>query len=201
MNKSTDVELSLDDLQEMLSNPTQMSPIMYQYYRCLQNRKIIINDQISSDIIEYAVIPLIDMDNDGTNKPIEIILNTVGGEVYSGFCLVDALEKLKCKTTIRIMGMAASMGILIAMVKNPNITVICSRFSVGLIHSGSQYMEGSTHAVRDTFKFSERYEELIKEYILNHTTIDEKMYKEIERQEFWMTADDMKKYGIVNEVI
>lgn len=201
MNKSSDVELTIDDLQEMLSNPTQLSPIMYQYYKGILNRRIIINDQISADILEYAVIPLIDMDNDGTNKPIEIMLNTVGGEIYSGFCLVDALENVKCKTTIRIMGMAASMGILIAMVKNPNITVVCSKFSVGLIHSGSQYMEGSTHAVRDTFKFSERYEELIKEYILKHTTIDEKMYTEIERQEFWMTADDMKKYGIVDEII
>jgi ATP-dependent Clp protease protease subunit len=198
MNKYKELEVSLD---ELLGNATELSPITYQYYKGLKNRRIIINDQISADILEYAVIPLIDMDNDGTNEPIEIILNTVGGEVYSGFCLVDVLEKLKCKTIIKIMGMAASMGILIAMVKNPNVKVICSHFSVGLIHSGSQYMEGSTHSVRDTFKFSERYEELIKEYILSHTTIDEKMYTEIERQEFWMTADDMKKYGIVDEII
>ena len=198
MNRTNAIEVDLDDL---LKNSSTMSPIEFQYYKSLKDRRIIINDQISADIIEYAVIPLIDMDNDGTNEPITIMLNTVGGEIYSGFCLVDALEKVKCKTTIRIMGMAASMGILIAMVKNPNITVICSHFSVGLIHSGSQCMEGSTHAVRDTFKFSERYEDMIKNYILSHTTIDEKMYNTIERQEFWMTADDMKKYGIVDEIL
>ena len=87
------------------------------------------------------------------------------------------------------------------MAKNPNLKVICDRFAVGLIHSGSQYMSGSTHAVRDTFKFSERYEEKIKNYILTHTNIDEKMYAEIERQEFWMDAEDMLKYGIVDEII
>ena len=62
-------------------------------------------------------------------------------------------------------------------------------------------MSGSSHAVRDTFKFSERYEEKIKNYILTHTKIDEEMYKEIERQEFWMDAEDMLKYGIVDKII
>jgi ATP-dependent protease ClpP protease subunit len=62
-------------------------------------------------------------------------------------------------------------------------------------------MSGSSHAVRDTFKFSERYEEKIKDYILTHTKIDEEMYREIERQEFWMDAEDMLNYGIVDSII
>jgi len=204
MNKTNKgLEISLDELGELLSKPNELSPISYQYYKSLKDRRIIINDTISQDILEYAVIPLIDMDNDESNKPIEIILNSLGGEIYNGFSLVDQIEKLKTKTTVRIMGMAASMGILIAMAghKNPNVTVVCDKFSVGLIHGGSQYMEGSTHAVRDTFKFSERYEERIKQFILSHTNIDEDMYVKIERQEFWMDSDDMLKYGIVDEIL
>lgn len=195
-----ELEISLD---ELLGNPTELSPINYQYFKGLKNRRIIINDQISQDIIEYAVIPLIDMDNDGSGLPIEIYLNTVGGEIYNGFALVSAIQKLKIPTTIRIIGMAASMGILIAMAShnNPNVKTICGEFSVGLIHSGSQYMEGSTHAVRDTFKFSEKYEERIKQYILSHTKIDEEMYNKIERQEFWMDSNEMLEYGIVDEIL
>ena len=198
--KNKELEVSLD---ELLGNPTELSPIAYQYYKSLKNRRIVINDSISQDILEYAVLPLIDMDNDSSNAPIEIILNSLGGEIYNGFSLVDQIEKLKTKTTIRIMGYAASMGILIAMAgkNNPNVKVVCDKFSVGLIHSGSQYMEGSAHAVRDTFKFSERYEERIKKYILEHTNIDENMYVKIERQEFWMDSDDMLQYGIVDEIL
>lgn len=55
------------------------------------------------------------MDNDGTGKPIEIIISTVGGEIYSGFNFVDQIEKAKSPVTIHIMSMAASMGFLIAM--------------------------------------------------------------------------------------
>jgi len=189
------------DLNELLNKGSLPDPVMYQYYKGLQNNTIVINDEITDCLLEFATLPLLQMDADPNVKEIHIVLNTCGGDIYSGFSFVAALEKVSKPTTLRIIGMAASMGGLIAMAKNPNLTVICDRFSVGLIHSGSQYMSGSSHAVRDTFKFSERYEEKIKNYILTHTKIDEEMYREIERQEFWMDADDMLKYGIVDEII
>ncbi len=191
--------ISIDDL---LGNPTGLSPNMYQYYKGLANNRIVINDEIDSDIIEMAVLPLIDMDNDETVEHIEIFVTTCGGSVYTGFTLVDAINNLKTKTTVHCQGIVASMGILIAMAgtKNPNVKIVCNKHCVGLIHSGSTYLEGSSHAVKDTFKFSERYEEKIKDFILSHTTIDEDTYDLIERQEFWMTSDDMIKYGIVDEI-
>ena len=202
MAKTKDVDGMISvDLSEALKSNTLPSPIDYQYYKCLENNTILINQEISECLVEYAIIPLMNMDADENVKHINILINTVGGDIYTGFSMVSVLEKLKTETTIRIIGMAASMGGLIAMAKNPNLKVVCDKWSVGLIHSGSQYMEGSAHAVKDTFKFSERYEEKIKAYILSHTKISEEMYREIERQEFWMDADDMLKYGIVDEII
>ena len=202
MAKTKDVDGMVQlDLSEALKSNSLPSPIDYQYYKCLENNTIIINQEISECLVEYAIIPLMNLDADENVKHIDILLNTVGGDIYTGFSMVSVLENLKTDTTIRIIGMAASMGGLIAMAKNPHVKVVCDKWSVGLIHSGSQYMEGSAHAVKDTFKFSERYEEKIKAYILSHTNITEEMYKEIERQEFWMDADDMLKYGIVDEII
>lgn len=178
-------------------------PVMYQYYKQLRNRIIIINEEIGDTLLETAVIPFMEMDNDGTGEPIEIIISTVGGEIYNGFNFIDMIEKAKTPTTIHIMSMAASMGLLISMAgkNNPNIKTVCHPFSVGLLHSGSQYMEGSAHAVKDTFDFSQQYEQKIKNYILTHTNIDEELYNKIERKEFWMDADEMKKMGIVDEII
>lgn len=178
-------------------------PVMYQYYKQLRNRIIIINEEIGDTLLETAVIPFMEMDNDGTGQPIEIIISTVGGEIYNGFNFIDMIEKAKTPTTIHIMSMAASMGLLISMAgkNNPNVKTLCHPFSVGLLHSGSQYMEGSAHAVKDTFDFSQQYEQKIKNYILTHTNIDEELYNKIERKEFWMDADEMKKMGIVDEII
>lgn len=200
MNKKEFLEIPLSDLVGDSSLP---DPVTYQYYKNLKNRKIIINEEIGDNLLETATLPFIEMDNDGTGKPIEIVISTVGGEIYSGFNLVDQIEKAKSPVTIHIMSMAASMGFLIAMAgkNNPNVKTVCHPFSVGLLHSGSQYMEGSAHAVKDTFDFSQHYEEKIKNYILTHTKIDENLYEKIERKEYWMDADEMKRLGIVDEII
>ena len=197
------IELTLENLLAALQPTGLPDIVLYQYYKNLLNRKIIINEQIGDALMETAILPFIEMDNDGTGKPIEIIISTVGGEIYSGFNLVDQIEKAKSPVTIHIMSMAASMGFLIAMAgkNNPNVKTVCHPFSVGLLHSGSQYMEGSAHAVKDTFDFSQHYEEKIKNYILTHTKIDENLYEKIERKEYWMDADEMKRLGIVDEII
>ena len=197
------IELTLEDLLAALQPTGLPDIVLYQYYKNLLNRKIIINEQIGDALMETAILPFIEMDNDGTGKPIEIIISTIGGEIYSGFNLVDQIEKAKSPVTIHIMSMAASMGFLIAMAgkNNPNVKTVCHPFSVGLLHSGSQYMEGSAHAVKDTFDFSQHYEEKIKNYILTHTKIDENLYEKIERKEYWMDADEMKRLGIVDEII
>lgn len=193
--------MEIINLDDLLGGSGLPDPCTYQYYRGLTNNTIIINDEISEVLLESAILPLMQMDEDPDVDHITVILDTPGGEVYSGFALVSALEACKTDITIRIVGMAASMGALISMAKSPHIKVVCDKFTVGLIHSGSQYMNGTTHAVRDQFKFSERYEEKIKQYILSHTKIDEDMYREIERQEFWLDAEDMLKYGIVDEIL
>ena len=197
------IELTLENLLAALQPTGLPDIVLYQYYKNLLNRKIIINEQIGDALMETAILPFIEMDNDGTGKPIEIIISTVGGEIYSGFNLVDQIEKAKSPVTIHIMSMAASMGFLIAMAgkNNTNVKTVCHPFSVGLLHSGSQYMEGSAHAVKDTFDFSQHYEEKIKNYILTHTKIDENLYEKIERKEYWMDADEMKRLGIVDEII
>ena len=176
---------------------------MYQYYKNLEKRRIVINQVIADDLLELAILPFMEMDNDGSGQPIEIILSTVGGEIYSGFNFVDQIERAKSPVVIHIMSMAASMGFLIAMAgkNNPNVKTVCHPFSVGLLHSGSQYMEGTTHAVKDTFDFSQKYEEKIKQYILSHTKLDEDTYDKVERKEYWMDADEMKRLGIVDEII
>lgn len=197
------IDVSLDELVGSANSSNLPDPVMYQYYNKLRDRQIIINEEISDCLLESAVIPFIDMDNDGTNQEIEIILSTVGGSVYSGFNLVDQIERAKSPVKIHVMAMAASMGILIAMAgkNNPNVRTVCHPFSVGLLHSGSTYMEGTSHAVKDTFDFSQHYEEKIKNYIISHSSIDEALYEKIERKEYWMDAEEMVRLNIVDEII
>lgn len=189
------------DLAKLLdTNPT---PAEYQYYKCLGKRIIIINDQITSDILESVMLPLLEMDNDGTGNPITIYLSTVGGSLFDGMPLCDMIDSLKTPTTIIVPTYAYSMGglILMAGYNNPNVKKVCYKHSTALLHAGSTYLEGNSSSVKDTFRFHEKYEEKIKQYTLSHSNISEEEYEQMERKEWYMDSDTMLAKGLVDEIL
>lgn len=197
MERSID-EFFLDDdmlIQDTISN--------YQFFKGLTNRTIIINNTIDEDIVERAVIPLKNFEEEDPEKEIRIYLNSPGGNLIDGFALISQIERCTAPITIEILGNAASMACLIAMAgyRKDNVKTTCGKYSVGLIHSGFQAVSGTAHSVEDTMNFNKRYEDIVKEYVVTHSNISRDLYDEIYRKEFWMTAEDMKKYGIVDEII
>lgn len=192
-----------DTLGELLSSDSGISPELYQYYKGLNERRIIFNDAVSENIVERIAIPLMDMDNDGTGAPIEIIICTPGGSTFDSLVLCDIIDRLKTPTTIRAMGYMFSMGSLILMAgyNNPNVKRVCYPFTLGLVHAGSTYLEGAANIVKDTFNFTQRLERQIKEYVLSHSKISEEEYEKMERYEWYMLSEDMLRLGIVDEVL
>ena len=162
-----------------------------------------INTSIDASILETVILPLLQMDNDGTNEPIKIIISTPGGSVYDGIVLCDVIDNLKCPTEVVVITYAYSMGSLILMAgyNNPNVTKKCYKHSTALIHGGSLYFEGNASNVRDQFRFNEEFENKIKEYMLSHSKITEEEYEKFNKKEWYMTSEDMLKYGLVDEVI
>lgn len=179
-------------------------PQDYFYLKGLQERKIYINCLIDADLTERAIIPLKRMIEEDSEAPIYIYLNTTGGCVSDGFALITEIERSPAPITIEVGGMAASMGLLITMAghNNPKVRAVCNKYTVGLLHSGSTVVSGTTDGVQDTSKFNERYEnEVIKEFIVTHSNITSDKYDQIYRHQFWMTAGDMLEYGIVDEIL
>lgn len=193
-------EISLD---ELISDISTLTPATYQYYKGLKERTIIINDQISADIVESVMLPLLEMDNDKSNKPITIYLSTVGGSIFDGMPLCDIIDNLKSPTRIIIPTYAYSMGGLIAMAgyNNPNVKKVCYKHSTALLHSGSTYLSGNSSSVKDTYHFQEKYEEKIKQYTLSHSNITEDEYEKMERYEWYMDSETMLEKGLVDEIL
>lgn len=200
MNKTKGLEISLD---ELLGNANELSPATYQYYKGIKNRKIIINDQITPDIVESVMLPLLEMDNDGSEKPIEIILCSVGGSIFDGMPLCDIIDNLKTPTTIKVLTYAYSMGglILMAGYNNKNVKKVCYKHSTALLHAGSTYLEGNSSSVKDTFNFHQKYEEKIREFTLTHSKISNAEYDKMERYEWYMTSETMLEKGLVDEIL
>ena len=170
----------------------------------IQNfKKYLREEEKSENTIEKVVMPLLRMDNDGSGKKITIYINTNGGSVYDGLVLCDIIEQLKTKTEVIVLGYAYSMGSIILMSgkNNPNVTRKCFPFSTALIHGGSAYISGSSSQVKDYFKFNEKFEKRIADFIVSHTNLTEDDYAAIERYEAYMDSDEMLEKGLVDEII
>lgn len=199
-----------------------IAPDLYQYYKGLANDRVILAGEIMDDIVENVAIPLLDMikknkeikDKESEGRivkidpnfklaPIEIIIHSPGGSVYDGMFLANIIDKAEVPINIKIFGNALSMGMIIAMAgyNNPNVTKECYGFSIGLIHAGSLKMEGEANAVRDTMEFNDKYSEMMKQYVLSHSKITEEEYEAHNSKQWYLTAEEMLNYGIVDKVI
>lgn len=196
--KMQNVELNLSDLISESTTPQE-----YFYWKGLNNRTIFITDDVTERMIYDVLLPLEEMDNDGTLEPIIIYLNTPGGSVYDGMAIVDTIAKLKSPTTIRVLGYALSMGamMLTAAAGNPNVTVECTPYSIGLIHCGSETMQGTTMQVKDKAKFNEKYEKILSKLMITNLNITPEKYEEMLSREWWMTAEEMLELGLVDKIV
>ena len=189
------------DAEQIILEETDI--INNQYENLLKNRIILINDVISELTIDKIVMPLLQMDNDGTSKKITIYINSNGGSVYDGLVLCNIIEQLKTPTDVIVLGYAYSMGSIILMSgkNNPNVVRKCYPFSIALIHGGSAYIGGTSSQVKDYFKFNEKFEKRIADFIITHTNLSEDDYAAIERYEAYMDSDEMLEKGLVDEII
>ena len=189
------------DAEQVILEETDI--INNQYENLLKNRIILINDVISELTIDKIVMPLLQMDNDGTGKKITIYINSTGGSVYDGLVLCNIIEQLKTPTDVIVLGYAYSMGSIILMSgkNNPNVVRKCYLFSTALIHGGSACIGGTSSQVKDYFKFNEKFEKRIADFIITHTNLSEDDYAAIERYEAYMDSDEMLEKGLVDEII
>ena len=182
--------------------PETSDPILYHYYKGLENRTFFINDVINEDTIDTVAIPLLLADK-VSNDPITIYINTPGGSISDGFNLTDVISNLQSPTTIIVLGYAYSMGMyfLMAGANKPHIKRLCHRFSTGLMHGGNSLIQGTSSQVKDYYKFAERFDAKIKSFVLQNSKFTESEYDKIEREELYLTAEDMLEKGLIDEII
>ena len=193
----------LDDLIKLLPNGS-LSVEDYQYYDSLLNHRTILwNQEVDESIVERVVLPLLRFEQDSSNDPITSIFSTIGGSVSDSFILCNIIDNYTKPLNIIVLGYAASMGtiILAAGAHNDNVVRKCYPFSYALLHAGSTSFSGESLTVEDTLQFNKRVDEKVKKFILSHTSISEEEYREHERKQWFLDSSDMKKYGLIDEII
>lgn len=192
---------------DFLAIPQEMSsldPVTYQYFdKLLNKRTIVFNEGVDTDIVEMLILPLLDFEKDDSEEPVTLIIHTPGGSVSDGLSVLNIIDNYKKKLNIIVLGYAYSMGfaILCAGSKNKNVTKKCYAFTTALWHSGSVILSGDASMVNDVQEFNRQIDEMLKEYIIENTLIPRELYEKKERYQFYFTANELLRYGIVDEII
>ena len=192
------------DFLAAVEQKSNLDPITYQYFNnYLNNRTLVYNKDVDTDIVEMIFLPLLEYEKDDINEPVKLIISTPGGSVSDSLVLCNIIDNYKKPLEIYIFGYACSMGtiILCSGNKNPNVTKYCYPFSFGLFHAGYSAVEGEALSVEDTMEFNKRVDNSIRDYVVSHTNISAEEYKANERRQWYLSAEEMKRLGLIDIII
>ena len=183
---------------------SSLDPIMYQYFNhLLKRRTIVLNSEIDENILETVVLPLKEFEDDSISTPVKLILNTPGGSVADGLMLCNVIDNYKKPLEIIVPSYSCSMGtiVLCSGNKNPNVIKKAYPFSFALFHSGQTYVGGESTSVEDVVDFNKSVDARIRDYVIQNTKISEELYDKHHRKQWYFFAEDMKNYGLIDEII
>ena len=182
-----------------------LDPVTYQYFhQLLERRTVLLNYDVSDDIVERVYLPLKEFEDDDSNEPVTLILNSSGGSVSDGFFLAHYISQYSKPLNILVPGYACSMAavILAGGGKNENVIRSCFPCSYALIHDGYVALAASeSKTAADIMAFNDKVDEQIKDFIVKNTNITKEEYDSHMRHQWFLYADDMLEKGLIDRII
>ena len=196
-----------------MQNPTNMPLVPYVientprgersydiYSRLLNDRIVFLGEQIDAVTANLVIAQLLHLESQDSEKPISLYINSPGGEVYSGLGIVDTMNYIKPEVTTICVGMAASMAavILASGAKGKRLSLPHSRI---LIHQPSSGVQGQETEISIVAKETEKIRKELNKLLSDATGQSEATIMKDTERDNYLTAQEAKKYGIIDDVI
>ncbi|NER12389.1 ATP-dependent Clp protease proteolytic subunit [Leptobacterium flavescens] len=167
--------------------------------KLLEERKVFLWGQVDDDSAKHVIDRLLYLDM-VSNDEIQLIINSPGGYVTSGFAIYDTIKSLKSPVSTICTGLAASMGSILLSVGKKGRRFIYPHARV-MIHQPSGGARGQASNIeiqaREIVKTRELGAKILSE---NCGQSAEKVMKDFDR-DYWMGAEESVEYGIVDGIL
>lgn len=170
------------------------------YSRLLKDRIIFIGSEIDDHVANVVVAQLLFLRMEDPKKDIHLYINSVGGYVVAGLAIYDTLQWLTCNINTYCIGQAASMGALLltAGTKGKRFALPNSRI---MIHQPSGGVGGTSADIALQAKEILVLKTQINAIMASHTGQPVKKIANDSERDFYMSAQEAKEYGLIDEVI
>jgi ATP-dependent Clp protease protease subunit len=170
------------------------------FSRLMMDRIIFLGLPIDDYVANIIQAQLLYLDSTEPNKDIQLYFNCPGGSVHAGLGIYDTMQYIGSDIATICTGMAASMGaiLLTAGTKSKRSALKHSRI---MIHQPMGGVQGPASDIEITAKEILRLRKELYMILAEHTGIPfEKVQKDADR-DYWMTANEAKEYGMIDEVL
>ncbi len=169
------------------------------FSRLLKDRIVFIGTPIDDHVANLVIAQLLFLEAEDPDKDIFMYINSPGGSVTAGMAIYDTMQFIKPEVATTCMGMAASMGALLlaAGADDKRSSLPHSRI---MIHQPWGGVQGQVTDIEIQTKEYLRHKKTLNEILAHHTKQEiERIEKDTDRN-YWMSAEEAKEYGLVDEV-
>lgn len=170
------------------------------YSRLLEDRIVFISGEITDDTANTVVAQLLFLESKNPDKDICLYINSPGGSVTAGMAIYDTMNYIKCDVSTICVGLAASMGAML-LSSGAKGKRFCLPNSEVMIHQPLGGAQGQATDIEIVAKHIISTKKKLNKILCQNTgqTL-EKIEEDVER-DYYMSADEAQKYGIVDKVI
>lgn len=170
------------------------------YSRLLKERVVFLGDQVTPETANIVIAQLLHLAYEDPKKDIKLYINSPGGSVYDGLAIIDTMNYIEPDVQTIGIGLQASMGamLLSAGAKGKRVCLPNARI---MIHQPSSGTEGKITDQEIALREGVYLKQVLAEMMAKNTG---KSLKEVEKamdRDYWMSAEEAKEFGIIDEVI
>lgn len=170
------------------------------FSRLMMDRIIFLGVPINDYVANIIQAQLLFLESSDAKKDIQIYLNSPGGSVYAGLGIYDTMQYINPDVATICTGMAASMAAVLLCAGSKGKRSALKHARV-MIHQPMGGAEGQASDIEITAREIQKLKKELYEIIANHSSNKyEKIWEDSDR-DYWMTAEESKAYGMIDEVL
>ena len=170
------------------------------YSRLLKDRIVFIGTAIDDHVANLVVAQMLFLQMEDPKRDINLYINSPGGSVTAGLAIYDTMQFVTCDVATYCVGIAASMGavLLTAGTKGKRYALPNSDIMIHQVSGGAQ---GSASDVERTVEYMFKLKKRLIGILAHHTGKTEEQIQTDSDRDYWISAQQAKDYGLVDEVV
>lgn len=195
----------------MFDLPTSLVPMVIErdgrgeraydiYSLLLKERIIVLGTPINDQIANLIVAQLLYLAREDPTKPIRMYINSPGGMVYSGMAIYDTMRQVECPISTVAVGFTASFGTVLLTAGTKGMRYALPHATIHM-HQPLGGAQGQASDIAIQAQEIIRLRSTINQILSHHTGRTIEQIEEDTDRDIYMTAEQAKEYGLVDEVL